>query len=97
MLRPDDCTQLIHINPLPGLSASQRGRYSCKVMRLRYLNAAFIWSRIIRRMATYGPLSPYARLIVQAWTVFSALSGMRLLACLIVAPRQGYDEPGFPS
>ena len=30
-------------------------------------------------------------------TVFSALSGMRLLACLIVAPRQGYDEPGFPS
>src|SRR5260370_20238850 len=30
-------------------------------------------------------------------TVFSALSGMRLLACLIVAPRQGYDEPGFLS
>jgi putative SOS response-associated peptidase YedK len=30
-------------------------------------------------------------------TVFSALSGMRLLACLILAPRQGYDEPGFPS
>jgi hypothetical protein len=27
-------------------------------------------------------------------TVFSALSGTRLLACLIVAPRQGYDEPG---
>src|SRR6188768_3015484 len=26
-------------------------------------------------------------------TVFSALSGMRLLACLIVAPRWGYDEP----
>src|SRR3974390_1570193 len=26
-------------------------------------------------------------------TVFSALSGMRLLACLIVAPQQGYDEP----
>ncbi len=25
--------------------------------------------------------------------VFSALSGMRLLACLIVAPRWGYDEP----
>jgi hypothetical protein len=24
----------------------------------------------------------------------SALSGMRLLARLIVAPRQGYDEPG---
>ena len=30
-------------------------------------------------------------------TVFSALSGMRLLACLIVAPGQGYDEPGFLS
>jgi hypothetical protein len=30
-------------------------------------------------------------------TVFSALSGTRLLACLIVAPRQGYDEPGFLS
>src|SRR5215467_2092787 len=30
-------------------------------------------------------------------TVFSALSGIRLLACLIVAPRQGYDEPGFLS
>ena len=28
-------------------------------------------------------------------TVFSALSGMRLLACLIVVPRQGNDEPGF--
>src|SRR5256884_7445278 len=26
-------------------------------------------------------------------TVFSALSGMRLLACLIVAPQRGYDEP----
>ena len=26
-------------------------------------------------------------------TVFSALSGTRLLDCLIVAPRQGYDEP----
>ena len=26
-------------------------------------------------------------------TVFSALSGTRLLACLIVAPQQGYDEP----
>jgi hypothetical protein len=25
-------------------------------------------------------------------TVFSALSSMRLLACPIVAPRQGYDE-----
>src|SRR5262249_26717198 len=23
--------------------------------------------------------------------------GMRLLDCLIVAPRHGYDEPGFPS
>ena len=30
-------------------------------------------------------------------TVFSALSGIRLLACLIVAPHQGYDEPGFLS
>src|SRR6516225_3102168 len=30
-------------------------------------------------------------------TVFSALSGMRLLACLIVAPQQGYDEPGIVS
>src|SRR3974377_1426362 len=29
--------------------------------------------------------------------VFSALSGMRLLACLIVAPQQGYDEPGIVS
>ena len=28
---------------------------------------------------------------------FSAVSGMRLLACLIVAPRQSYDEPGFLS
>jgi hypothetical protein len=28
-------------------------------------------------------------------TVFSALSGMRLLACLIVAPQWGYDEPEF--
>ncbi len=26
-------------------------------------------------------------------TVFSALSGTRLLACLVVAPRWGYDEP----
>ena len=26
-------------------------------------------------------------------TIFSALSGTRLLACLIVAPQQGYDEP----
>ena len=31
-----------------------------RVMRLRYLNAAFRWSRIVRRMATYGPPSPYA-------------------------------------
>ncbi len=30
-------------------------------------------------------------------SVFSALSGMRLLACLIVAPQQGYDEPGILS
>src|SRR6266566_3969191 len=30
-------------------------------------------------------------------TVFSALSGTRLLACLIVAPQQGYDEPGILS
>src|SRR5262245_9023699 len=30
-------------------------------------------------------------------TVFSALSGMRLLACLIVAPQQGYDEPAIIS
>src|SRR5438270_13532606 len=30
-------------------------------------------------------------------TVFSALSGMRLLACLIVATKQGYDEPGIVS
>jgi hypothetical protein len=29
--------------------------------------------------------------------VFSALSGMRLLACLIVAPQQGYDEPAILS
>ena len=28
-----------------------------------------------------------------ALSVFSALSGMRLLACLIVAPQRGYDEP----
>ena len=28
---------------------------------------------------------------------FPALSGMRLLACLIVAPQQGYDEPGIVS
>src|SRR5215831_18899297 len=28
-------------------------------------------------------------------TVFSALSGMRLLACLIVAPQRGYDEPAI--
>src|SRR5262245_16585076 len=27
--------------------------------------------------------------------VFSALSGMRLLACLIVAPQRGYDEPAI--
>src|SRR5436309_359879 len=27
-------------------------------------------------------------------TVFPALSGTRLLACLIVAPQRGYDEPG---
>src|SRR3984885_2900045 len=26
-------------------------------------------------------------------TVFSALFGTRLLACLIVAPQRGYDEP----
>jgi chaperonin GroEL len=30
-------------------------------------------------------------------TVFSALSAMRLLACLIVAPQQGCDEPGILS
>src|SRR6516162_2716028 len=30
-------------------------------------------------------------------TVFSALSGMRLLACLIVAPQRGYDEPAILS
>src|SRR5438046_10308582 len=30
-------------------------------------------------------------------TVFSALSGTRLLACLIVAPQRGYDEPGILS
>src|SRR5207344_357084 len=30
-------------------------------------------------------------------TVFSALSGTRLLACLIVAPQQGYDGPGILS
>src|SRR6516225_9851787 len=29
--------------------------------------------------------------------VFSALSGMRLLACLIVAPQRGYDEPAILS
>src|SRR5512132_2832295 len=28
---------------------------------------------------------------------FSALSGTRLLACLIVAPQRGYDEPGILS
>jgi hypothetical protein len=30
-----------------------------------------------------------------AWRMLAA--GFPLLACLIVAPRQGYDEPGFPS
>src|SRR5262245_12013782 len=30
-------------------------------------------------------------------TVFSALSGMRLFACLIVAPQWGYDEPAILS
>src|SRR5262249_35963145 len=30
-------------------------------------------------------------------TVFSALSGMRLFACLIVAPQRGYDEPAILS
>src|SRR6266511_1144546 len=30
-------------------------------------------------------------------TVFSALSGTRLLACLIVAPQRGDDEPGILS
>jgi len=30
-------------------------------------------------------------------TVFSALSGMRLLACLIVAPQRDYDEPAILS
>ena len=30
-------------------------------------------------------------------TVFSALPGMRLLACLIVAPQRGYDEPAILS
>src|SRR6266403_743342 len=30
-------------------------------------------------------------------TVFSALSGTRLLACLIIAPQRGYDEPGILS
>jgi Transcriptional regulatory protein, C terminal len=30
-------------------------------------------------------------------TVFSALSGTRLPACLIVAPQRGYDEPGILS
>src|SRR5215831_2878983 len=30
-------------------------------------------------------------------TVFSALSGMRLLACLIVAPQRGHDEPAILS
>ena len=30
-------------------------------------------------------------------TVFSALSGMRLLACLIVAPQRGYGEPAILS
>ena len=34
---------------------------------------------------------------ILAAAVLTALSGMRLLACLIVAPRQGYDEPGFLS
>jgi hypothetical protein len=36
-------------------------------------------------------------LVFLSRTVFSALSGMRLLACLIVAPQQGYDEPGILS
>ena len=35
-------------------------------------------------------------LAVALRTVFSALSGMRLLACLIVAPQRGYDEPANP-
>jgi hypothetical protein len=30
-------------------------------------------------------------------SVFSALSGMRLFACLIVAPQRGYDEPAILS
>src|SRR6516225_1069771 len=30
-------------------------------------------------------------------TVFSALSGMRLFACLIVAPQRGYDAPAILS
>ena len=30
-------------------------------------------------------------------TVFSALSGTRLLACLIVAPQRGHDEPAILS
>jgi hypothetical protein len=36
-------------------------------------------------------------LAVALRTVFSALSGMRLLACLIVAPQRGYDEPAILS
>ena len=43
------------------------------------------------------PLLPMQPIQILSRTVFSALSGMRLLACLIVAPCQGYDEPGFLS
>jgi hypothetical protein len=51
--------------------------------------------KVATTIANSGQLRRVALRIYR--TVFSALSGMRLLACLIVAPRQGYDEPGFLS
>src|SRR6266404_5898633 len=43
------------------------------------------------------PCSPRHSPSRQSYRVFSAFSGMRLLACLIVAPQRGYDEPAILS
>ena len=43
-----------------------------------------------------GAAPPWLALRISR-TVFSALSGTRLLACLIVAPQRGYDEPAILS
>jgi hypothetical protein len=59
----------------------------------------FAIERVLRVLGGLRPFHAQQEIVLAAqhWQKWQKWPGIRLLACLIVAPRQGYDEPGFLS